>query len=194
MLRLQSAHISDEGTLTFFDEARNRVLAIGGIHELLYQSPDLARVDFGLYLRRLTQDLLAFYEVGENRLQREIEVKDANLEISQAVPCGLIVNELVTNALKHAFPGGRSGTLRVSFVCAEQRCVLGVEDDGVGLPEGFDWTQTNSLGLQLVQILTKQLDGAVRIESRSPGTRFEISFPWGGGRPEYLKGHPAVSR
>ena len=177
LLRLQSEHISDEQTLAVFDEARNRVQAIGGIHELLYESSDLARVDFGEYLKRLTEDLVSFYGIDEERLHFDIHVTNANFEISQAVPCGLLVNELVTNTLKHAFPGQRQGTLRVSLHCAGKNCVLVVEDDGAGLPEGFDWKNANSLGLQLVQVLTTQLDGVIQFERLNPGSRFEVSFP-----------------
>ncbi len=177
LLRLQSEHAADEKTLALFDEARNRVRAIGSIHELLYGSPDLASVDFDAYLTRLMQDLLAFYHIGENRLHFETEVKNARLEIGQAIPCGLLVNELVTNAFKHAFPGKRSGRILVTLTCTEQHCRLMVEDNGVGLPEGFDWRNSNSLGLQLVQVLARQLDGEVRAERLTPGTRFEILFP-----------------
>ena len=99
----------------------------------------------------------------------------ANLEISQAIPCGLIVNELITNSLKHAFPDGRHGTVRVVLACVRGECILVVEDDGVGLPEGFDWRRGESLGLQLVQILAKQVDGTVKV-GRDSGTRFEIAF------------------
>jgi two-component sensor histidine kinase len=183
LLRLQSEHIPDEQTLVLFEEARNRVQAIGGIHELLYQSPDLASVDFQLYLSRLTNDLLTFYGFENHRLRLSLHVANAKLDIGQAVPCGLIVNELVTNALKHAFPPGRSGTLSVSLDCSDGVCSLAVADDGVGLPEGFDWTAGHSLGLQLVRVLTTQLNGAARLERLHPGTSFQISFPMATGEP-----------
>ncbi len=159
-----------------FEEARNRVHAIGAIHELLYRSPDLASIDFGAYLNRLTRDLFSFYAINPDRVHVSIEVNHAELEMSQAIPCGLLVNELVTNSLKHAFPGGRQGTVRVSLECAREECKLIVDDNGVGLPEEFDWERADSLGLQLIQVLTNQLDGAVHLD-RSSGTRFEISFP-----------------
>ncbi len=177
LLGLQSEHIPDEPTRGMFEEARNRVHAIGGIHELLYRSPDLARVDFAAYLNRLARDLFAFYGITENGVHLEIDVNHANLEIGQAIPCGLLVNELITNSLKHAFPDGRQGTIGVSLKCASGNCKLVVEDNGVGLPKDLDWEQAESLGMQLVQVLTKQLDGVVRL-GRGSGTRFEISFPY----------------
>jgi len=176
LLRLQSEHVPDEQTQAMFEEARNRVQAIGGIHELLYQSPDLARIDFAAYLNRLTRDLFSFYGVSEDRLSLAIDVDNTTLEITEAMPCGLLVNELVTNSLKHGFPNGRKGAIRVSMDCARASCVLVVEDDGIGLPEGFDWRQSDSLGLQLVQVLAAQLDGSVEVDGSS-GTRVTIVFP-----------------
>ncbi len=176
LLRLQSEHVSDERTQAMFQEARNRVQAIGGIHELLYRSADLAHIDFAAYLDRLARDLFSFYGLSDDRVHLSIDVDHTTLEIKEAMPCGLLVNELVTNCLKHAFPNGREGKIRVSLECVEERCILIVEDDGVGLPEGFDWEQADSLGLQLVQVLTAQLNGVIHVDSTS-GTRVEISFP-----------------
>jgi PAS domain S-box-containing protein len=176
LLRLQSGHASDESTRGMFEEARNRVQAIAGIHELLYRSPDLARIDFGAYLNRLARDLFSFYGIDTNRLQLAIEVKHTGLGVNKAIPCGLIVNELLTNSLKHGFHDGRQGTVRVSLECLNGECILVVEDDGLGFPEGFDWEQADSLGLQLVKVLSAQLDGSVDVE-RGTGTCFKISFP-----------------
>ncbi len=176
LLRLQSEHIPDEQTRGMFEEARNRVHAIGAIHELLYRSPDLASIDFGAYLNRLARDLFSFYGISPDRVHVSIDVDHANLEMSQAIPCGLLVNELVTNSLKHAFLKGRKGTVKVSLDCAKGDCRLIVDDDGVGLPEGFDWEGADSLGLQLVKVLTNQLDGTVHVD-RGSGTRVEICFP-----------------
>ena len=145
------------------------------MHELLYRSPDLARVDFGAYLNRLARDLFSFYGIRESDVHLAIDVKNANLEINQALPCGLLVNEVVTNCLKHAFPGGRTGDVRITLECSEDNCFLTVEDNGIGLPEGFDWKEADSLGLQLVRVLTNQLGGTVHLDG-SRGTRFEISF------------------
>jgi PAS domain S-box-containing protein len=177
LLRLQSEHISDEPTRGMFEEARNRVQAIAGIHELLYRSPDLARIDFAAYLNRLARDLFSFYGMTEDGLHLLVEVDHAVLDIGLAIPCGLLVNELITNSLKHAFPDGRHGTIRVSLGCDSGQCMLVVEDDGIGLADNFDWERAESLGLQLVQVLTKQLDGTVHVD-RTSGTRFEISFPY----------------
>jgi len=176
LLRLQSEHIADRSSRELLVEAQSRVQAIAGIHELLYRSPDLARIDFGTYLNRLARNLFSFYGISEEQVQLVLHVNHTTLEVSQAIPCGLIVNELLTNALKYAFPGGRRGTTTVSLDCVGRQCVLVVEDNGVGLPEGFDWEAAETLGLQLVKILAGQLDGTVQL-NRSSGTRFEISFP-----------------
>lgn len=178
LLRLQSRHMSDTAARTLFDEACNRVRAIGQIHELLYNSPDLARVDFAVYLTRLGRDLFSFYDVSSQRVALAIHAQSADLEIGQAIPCALIVNELVTNALKHAFPAERSGSVQISLECAGEECVLTVADDGVGLPEELNWQDTKSLGLQLIPILAEQLEGRVALD-RSAGTRFQITFPRG---------------
>jgi len=175
LLRLQSEHIQEESSRAMFAEAQSRVQAIAGIHELLYRSPDLAHVDFGTYLDRLARNLFSFYGIGEEQIQLTIDVDHTSLEIGQGIPLGLIVNELVTNSLKHAFPNGRHGRITISLDCIERKCILVVEDDGTSLPEGFDWEHAGSLGLQLVRILTTQLDGSVRLD-RGSGTRFEISF------------------
>ncbi len=176
LLRLQSQHISDESMRGMFEEARHRVQAIAGIHELLYRSPDLARIDFAAYLNRLARDLFSFYGVTDEKIQLALNIAHANLELNQAIPCGLLVNELVTNVLKHAFPGEKRGNLGVRLDCVDDRCILTIEDNSVGLPQGFDWTQSTSLGLQLVQVLTRQLDGVAQVNGDS-GTRFEVSFP-----------------
>ncbi len=176
LLRLQSQQVPDPATRGMFEEARNRVQAIASIHELLYRSPDLARIDFGAYLNRLTRDLFSFFGIGEEQIYLSLYVNDAQLEVSRAIPCGLIVNELVTNALKHGFTNARNGAIKVFFECIQGNCTLAVEDNGVGLPDGFDWANSKSLGLQLVRVLTRQLDGVVTAES-NPGTRFKILFP-----------------
>jgi two-component sensor histidine kinase len=168
--------VDDEQTRTLFEEAVNRVRTIGDIHELLYRSPELARVDFNLYLNRLAGSLCAFYAVDRNRIGVRVDAKDTKLELGKAIPCGLIVNELLTNALKYAFPEGRSGEIRVKLRCEGGECLLEVADNGVGVPEEITLGNTTSLGLKLVSVLAQQVRGEVRLE-RHEGTRFVISFP-----------------
>jgi PAS domain S-box-containing protein len=175
LLSLQSGAVQDQNVREMFDEACNRVRSIGDIHELLYRSPDLAHVDFNTYLRQLAQHLLSFYRVDPNRIRLDIS-SNVDLPVSEAIPCGLIVNELLTNCLKHGFPEPKSGTIQVSLNCEGDQCRLAVADDGVGIPEGFSVAQSSSLGLQLVSVLAGQLHGDLQLQT-TKGTRVTVVFP-----------------
>jgi len=149
------------------------------IHERLYQQHTLARVEFADYLRQLVGHLLRSYRTGAVTL--DLQADDVSLDIDSAVPCGLIVNELVTNALKHAFANGRVGvltvTLRAADVGAEDdRARLMIADDGPGIPAGFDLRTATSLGLQLVVDLTEQIGGSIEWKSAN-GARWTLSVP-----------------
>ena len=180
LLTLQGDSVEDQSVREMFDEACNRVRSIGEIHELLYRSPDLARVDFRSYLTRLGKNLQAFYGSDAERIALSITA-DANLPLSEAIPCGLIVNELLTNALKHAFPDGRSGRIQVSLTCNQTQCLLTVADDGIGVPAGLNIQESTSLGLKLVSVLSSQLHGRVEIEG-SHGTLVSVVFPNANGQ------------
>ena len=147
------------------------------IHENLYQSDNLLEIDFNDYINMLANSLHRFYSVQGVIVRLDIQVFDVALDIDTAVPCGLIINELISNALKHAFKGreGR-GTISVHFNKVGCRYVLEISDDGVGLPEGFEVESSSSMGMEIVSILTQQLDGRLKYESDN-GSRFEISFP-----------------
>jgi len=175
LLSLQSGAVEDQNIREMFDEACNRVRSIGDIHELLYRSPDLAHVDFNTYLHQLAQNLLSFYRVDPNRIRLDIS-SNVDLPLSQAIPCGLIVNELLTNSLKHGYPEPKSGDIRVFLNCERDECVLEVADNGVGFPQQFKVGQTSSLGLQLVSVLARQLGGDLRLETTA-GARVRIVFP-----------------
>ncbi|MDZ7270913.1 MAG: PAS domain-containing protein [candidate division KSB1 bacterium] len=176
MLRLQAGYIQDPQALELFQESQNRVKSMALIHEKLYQSQDLARIDFADYLRNLTSHLFRSYS-GRPDVTLNVEVGDVHLSVETGIPCGLIVNELVSNALKHAFPGGRSGQITVSLQRNNGTYVLSVKDDGVGFPKDVDFRNTPSLGLQLVNTLTTQLEGSVELISNGVGTEFRIQFP-----------------
>ena len=183
LLTLQSDTVPEEGTRQIFAEAVNRVRTIGDIHDLLYLSPDLARIDFNDYLDRLTQNLLSFYGIDRNRIRVSVSAKSGTLDIARAIPCGLIVNELLTNALKHAFPNDRSGEIRVSIRSEGTQCLLEVYDNGIGLPDDALGLKNASLGLRLVTVLARQIQGELRI-NKNGWTGFEISFPCSAtGRP-----------
>ncbi len=175
LLALQSYAVEDEAVRQLFEEACNRVRSIGDIHELLFRSRDLAHVDFDTYLHRLTQHLFSFYGVASSRIGVSIS-SNVDLALSEAIPCGLIVNELLTNSLKHGFPQAKRGSIRIALNCQENQCLLEVSDDGVGLPEDFDLEEGTSLGLQLVSVLAKQLRGSFRVQ-RTEGVRMTVAFP-----------------
>jgi len=176
LLYLQSKNIEDKETLEIFQESQNRVRSMALVHERLYQSQDLARIDFAEYVRNLASYLFRSYDVNTNVIQLKIKVDDVFLGVDTAIPCGLMINELVSNSLKHAFPDGKEGEIGIEL-CAddEGQFTLMVRDNGVGFPQDLDFQNTKSLGLQLVNTLAAQLEGTIELD-RSGGTAFEMTF------------------
>lgn len=176
LLSLQAGFIQDQAAGEIFQESQNRIRSMALIHEKLYQSQDMARIDFGDYVRNLATFLFQLYETSNEAIALNIQTEDVFLGIDMAVPCGLILNELISNALKHAFPDGRAGEICVElFKHGHRRWTLRVTDTGVGFPAGLDFRNTSSLGLQLVSMLASQLDATIELDS-SDGTKFEIAF------------------
>lgn len=186
LLNLQANHSGDSHLREALNESQNRVRAMGLTHQLLYERKDFSRVDLAEYLDRLAQLLLSAYRstggrIGLRLLPPAIAV---HLNMERVIPCGLVVNELVSNAFKHAFPGGRGGEIVVGLEVEPSGSIcLSVSDDGVGLPPGFDMTSVKSLGLQLVPLLAEQLHGTVTIEP-GPGSRFVLRLPAGDHRSD----------
>jgi len=176
LLSLQAQQIQDEEVLEMFGHSQHRVQSMALIHEKLYQSDELARVDFADYVRNLADNLFESYQIDAHHIELELEVEAVLLGIDEAIPCGLIINELVLNALKYAFPDGRDGKIWVHMRGEEEgRYLMAIGDDGVGLPAGLNLADVDTLGLRLVQILTQQLKGELLVE-RQKGTEFRISF------------------
>ena len=177
LLNLQSERVNDPEAGAMLSEMSSRVRSIAAIHDFVCSSENLTCIDFREYLARLIEELRGFNGNNE-RIQMIVEGHHATLTLAQAVPAGLLINELLTNAIKHAFPGDRRGTLQVLFSCEGSECRLEVRDDGVGLPPNFNPGKAQSLtmGLQLVYLLTEQLQGKLEIESNQ-GTRFVVAFP-----------------
>ena len=176
LFNLQSEHIKDESARRMLKEGQLRIRSMALIHEKLYKSRDLSKIDFGDYLRSLTDHLFQFFRVGAERIRLETDLEDVSLDVNSAVPCGLLVSELVTNALKHAFPGDRKGLVRIGLHRGETGTVeLRVADDGVGFPEAVDFRCTESLGLQIVTLLVGQIEGTIELD-RKTGTAFTIAF------------------
>jgi len=154
-----------------------RVQAIALVHEKLYQSPDYARIPFSEYVDRLVRNIFEENGVPTARIAAQLSIENLALAVDQAIPCGLIINELVTNAIRHAFPGDRRGTVGVALAqLADGQLELSVTDDGTGLPHSIDLQAAQSLGLQLVGTLAQQLSAELRVEGRD-GTRFSLTFP-----------------
>jgi two-component system, sensor histidine kinase PdtaS len=175
LLSLQMGQQADAPTLEALRESQNRVRSMALIHEKIYQSKDLSRVDFGEYIHSLAQYLFGSYRANTDQVKLTIEVDPVALGVDAAVPCGLILNELISNALKHAFPNRRNGEICISMKRLDGEIFLQIQDDGVGFPQGMEIEDTPSLGLQLVTTLVSQLDGTLEL-SRQPGTRFIIRF------------------
>lgn len=176
LLKLQAADIQDEKARAAFVESQNRVRAMALIHERLYQAPDLARFDLAAYIRELANGLFHAYITSPAQITLEVNVQNVRLELDQAVSCGLLLNELLANSLKHAFPDGRAGRVRVELYPQNDQIVLVVADDGIGLPPELDPETSPTLGLQLVYTLaTHDLGGEIEL-NRASGTCFKITF------------------
>ncbi len=166
LLDLQSGYTADPEALRMFEESRGRVRSMALIHERLYRSRDLTRVDFGEYVRQLADDLYMSYSISADRLEMTIAADDMKLPLDLAIPCGLILNELMSNCLKHAFGARGEGRIRISLYRVlgdSATIVLEVSDDGKGLPPGFDYRNSPSFGMQLVNTLVEQLNGDLRL-------------------------------
>jgi PAS domain S-box-containing protein len=176
LLGLQSSYIRDEESREIFQESQNRVKVMAQIHTMLYQSADLARVDFGGFIRDLAGRLQQSYGIARSPIEIHTDITDVSLTIETSIPCGLILNELVANALKYAFPEGLEGRIDISMKGEESQCILKIRDNGIGFPESVDFHKTQSLGLELVNLLVGQLNGKIDIEVHG-GTTWTITFP-----------------
>jgi two-component sensor histidine kinase len=160
-------------------DSQNRIRSMSLIHQTLYQSDDIARVDFERFLGSLLPQLMESYAVSTGKVKVEIQAANVKLPIHEAIPCDLIVNELVSNALKHGFDGTRQGSIEVLMAQQPGREIqLSVSNDGHPIPESLDIMRTGSLGLQLVNLLTQQLRGQLTVQRNNP-TRFTICFRLG---------------
>ncbi len=175
LLSLQSNQIDDEETLALFANSENRVRAMATIHERLYLSEDLAKIDFGGYIESLVEGLLASYKTSQD-ISLMTAVDEVTLDLDQAIPCGLMINELVSNSLKYAYVNGEQGILEVRMGTTADGYRMSVRDNGVGFPADIDFRKSPSLGLQLINTLTHQLRGSIEMINHH-GTEFIIEFP-----------------
>ncbi|UBF27353.1 PAS domain S-box protein [Kovacikia minuta CCNUW1] len=177
LLRLQSRQIKDQQMAQFLLDSQNRVKSIALIHEKLYRSEDLAKINLKQYIPSLVSNLFSSYKINSDVVTLETKIEDISLDIDTAIPCGLIINELISNSLKHAFPEGRGGKIHVRLHGKKKGLIrLIVGDSGIGIPDKIDPARVKSLGLSLVRDLASQLKGTVRIH-RHQGTLFVVTFP-----------------
>ena len=181
LLYLQSDYVEDDSTKQMFIESQDRVHSMALIHERLYRTEDMAGIEFGQYIESLTRSLLSSYSGQDMTIELNLQLtENVLLSMDAAVPCGLIVNELVTNSLKHGFQAKREGNLLIVLepfeIDGHTNYRLSVSDDGAGLPDNFDYANSDTLGLQLVTTLVRQLDGVIDVQSRE-GTSITIEFP-----------------
>jgi PAS domain S-box-containing protein len=183
LLNLQSGRIKNQEILEMFKESQDRIRSMSLIHERLYQSADLAKIDFSHYIQNLANHLFQSYRIDPEAVVLKTNVRDVSLDINKAIPCGLIINELVSNSLKYAFPQVKDankkrvkkGEINVQLTSDDGKVILLVKDDGIGLPSDLNIETADSFGLQLVTTLVAQLNGEINIK-RKPGATFKITF------------------
>ncbi len=177
LISMQIRGLADASSRAALSEFRSRVMTMAQIHEMLYQSADYAQVPFAKYAKDLATRILRASGSASGNIHLHFSMEELSLPVEQAIPCGLILNELVANSLKHAFPNAAQGTIRVELRLALDRSVhMSVSDDGVGISPALNLTTLSSLGVQLVMSLVEQLEGRLEIV-RLPGSTFRITFP-----------------
>ena len=181
LLDLQAGRLSDQVAVNALKESQSRIRSMALIHQVLYQSKDFAGVDFRTVLQTLVSSLIQSYRVSQSWIEVDLEADQVFLPLNVAIPCGLVINELTTNTIKHAFPDGRPGKFRIHLKQgSDSEVTLLIEDNGVGIPETLDLEATDTLGLQLVQLLVNQIHGKLEIHRAAP-TSFCVTFKGNNG-------------
>jgi two-component sensor histidine kinase len=178
LLQLQADRVTDHTSKSAFAESQERIASIGLIHEFLYKSDDLKHMNISDYIRSLSNQLVKKYTMDNCNIRLDMDVEELFLYIEIMIPCGLIINELITNALKYAFPSRTEGTLHVGLKRGtdnSDNIVMTVIDNGIGMPEGLNICNTRTLGMMIIVSLVKQLNGSLELEG-SDGTTFKITL------------------
>ncbi len=177
ILNLQSSYVSDQATLDILQESQQRIKSMSFIHETLYRTADFSKLEFTQYINTIITNLVRTYRTADTEVELKAELDDIFLSLDQSIPCGLIVNELVSNAMKYAWKGKKKGKLTATLKEKKSGLVcITIADDGVGLPKDFQYDKTDSLGIQLVYTLIEQLDAKLQVKSSNKGTSFNIEF------------------
>jgi PAS domain S-box-containing protein len=176
LLFMQARSQKDEKVKEILKESQDRIKSIALVHEKLYLSKDFDQIDYADYLRKITDHLFESYQVDPKQVSLNMNAEKAVLHIDKAVPCSLIINEMISNSLKHAFPGGRKGVITIDFRKSGEKYIVTYSDDGIGLPDSVTFDRTESLGMQLIRGLTKQINGSIELD-RTSGTKYTVTFP-----------------
>jgi two-component sensor histidine kinase len=185
MLKLQMRMISDTNTKDILKDSQNRIQTISLIHKNLYKSTDLLNINFSDYLNDLVKNLFSSYKSFCGEIDIELNIENLIISIDIAMPCGIILNEMITNSLKYAFPDNRKGKINISFKLFEDKYELIFKDDGIGIPTGIIKDSQDHIGLTLIKELSLQLFGEIIMNTNSSGTEFKIVFPPLNNRSEF---------
>lgn len=177
LLNLQSGYLKDESTLKAVKDGQLRVRSMALVHEKFYQAEELTEINFGEYIEKLCQYLYQAYGDKTDRIRVSLNTEPIGLDMDTAMPCGLLINEIVSNSYKYAFPGDRQGEIGIKFRRENGQILLEISDNGIGFPAGFDVEKAESLGMQLIQALTLQIDGQLEVE-KDHGARFSVRFTY----------------
>ena len=177
LLKLQSSYVGDENIKKLFKESQNRVHSMALIHQKLYQTKDLSHIDFGEYTETVVKYLQHSYGILQDKVMIKIDVQNSVMSIDNAIPAGLIINELVSNSLKHAFPEDRKGNIfiNIAYDTFNKEYWLVIRDDGIGIQKDFDVKSSTSFGLKLVSTLVDQMSGKIELVSKG-GCEYRITF------------------
>jgi len=176
LLDLQSKTVTDESVLAVLQESRNRIRSMSLIHEKLYLSTDFSDINFADYIKELSIELFNLYNINADLINLKIDIENKPLDLDYAIPCGLIINELLSNSLKYAFEAGKPGEININFEFEENDFVLIFKDNGIGFPNKINFRETESMGMQLICTLVEQLEGDIQLR-KDKGTIFKITFP-----------------
>jgi PAS domain S-box-containing protein len=177
ILNLQSSYVSDEYALTLLKESQNRIKTMAYIHESLYQNKSFTSVNFSDYVHTLVNNIVQSYSASTEKIRLELNIEKITLSLDSSIPAGLIINELITNAIKHAFPGSKQGIITFNLRCKNNFVFLELKDNGVGFAPGIDFENSHSLGLQLVNTLIEQIEGELKFKSqKNIGTEVLVTF------------------
>lgn len=177
ILNLQSSYVSDEYALTLLKESQNRIKTMAYIHESLYQNKSFTSVNFSEYVHTLVKNIVQSYSYSNEKITLDLNIQEMSLSLDSSIPAGLIINELITNAIKHAFPGQKKGRISFSLRSENNLVILELKDDGVGFAQGLDFENSHTLGLQLVNTLIEQIEGELKFTSeKDKGTKVLVTF------------------